>query len=385
MAASQPSFSGETPNSNVNLSLSSFRRPNTIFVLTVLAPTLLALVYFGLIASDVYVSESRFVVRSQQQKTQVGLGAILQGTGLAASQDDSYLVHDYVLSRDALRELDDKLKFRQAYSNPAIDMFNRFPGLSWDKSFEALYKRYQDVVTVDYETSSSISTLTVRAYTAADAKNINEALLQMSERLVNELNTRSREDLVAIARAEVQTAENRAKAASLAVSNFRTNRTVFDPTAQSALQLQGVARIQEQLLAAQGELAQMRRVAPNNPQVGTLQARVDQLRAAVDTETGKVTGTGHSTLASKAPEYERLVLEQSFADKQLASAMASLEQARYEAALKQQYLERIANPGLPDYAVEPRRLRSILMVFVFGLILFGVLSMIVAGVKEHAD
>ena len=369
----------------MNLSFSSFRRLNAIFVLTVLVPTLLAIVYFGLIASDVYVSESRFVVRSQQQKTQVGLGAILQGTGLGVAQDDSYLVHDYVLSRDALRELDDKLKFRQVYSNPAIDPINRFPGLGWDKSNEALYKRYQDVVTVDYESASSISTLTVRAYTAADARNINEALLQMSERLVNELNTRSREDLVAIARTEVQTAENRAKAAALAVSDFRTNRTVFDPSAQSALQLQGVARIQEQLLAAQGELAQMRRVAPNNPQVGMLQARVDQLRASVDAETGKVTGNGRGTLASKAPEYERLVLEQSFADKQLASAMASLEQARYEAALKQQYLERIANPGLPDYAVEPRRVRSILMIFVFGMILFGVLSLIVAGVKEHAD
>ncbi len=367
----------------MNLRLSSLRRPNGIFVLTVLVPTFLAIVYFGLIASDVYVSESRFVVRNQAHTAQVGLGAFLQSTGLTASQDDSYLVHDYVLSRDALHELDDKLKFRQAFSNPAIDMFNRFGAVGWDKSFEALYRHYQNQVSVDYDSSSSISTLTVRAYTPADAKNLNAELLQMSERLVNELNGRSREDLVAIARQEVQNAETRAKAASLAISDFRTNRTVFDPVAQSALQLQGVSKIQEQLLAAQGELAEMRRVAPNNPQIGTLQARVDQLRGTMDTEAAKVTGNGRGTLASKAPEYERLVLEQSFADKQLASAMASLEQARYDAALKQLYLERIASPSLPDYAAEPRRLRSILTIFVFALIVWGVLSLVLASVREH--
>jgi capsular polysaccharide transport system permease protein len=360
-------------------------RLDAIFIATVALPTLLALLYFGLIASDVYVSESHFVVRNQQRNTQVGLGALLQGTGLSPSQDDSYLVRDYILSRDALHELDDKLKIRRLFSDPSIDLINRFPGLGWDSSFEAFHRHYLNQITVDYDTSSSISTLTVRAFSAADAKSINDALLQMSERLVNELNDRSREDLVAIARREVQTAETRAKAAALAVSEFRTNRTVFDPSTQSALQLQGVARIQEQLIAAEAQLAEVRRVAPNNPQVATLQARVEQLRSAIDSETGKVTGVGKGTLASKAPEYERLALEQTFADKQLASAMASLEQARYDAALKQLYLERIASPSLPDYATEPRRVRSILMVFVLGMILWGVLSLVVASVREHAD
>ncbi len=360
-------------------------RLDAIFVITVALPTLLAILYFGLIASDVYVSESHFVVRNQDRTAQVGIGALLQGTGLGSSHDDSYLVQDYILSRDALHELDDSLKIRQMYSSPAVDWVDRFPRLGWDKSFEALHRHYLNYVLLDYDTSSSITTLTVRAYTAADAKNVNDALLKMSERLVNELNARSREDLISVARQEVQTAEARNQAAALALSNFRANRVVFDPTAQSALQLEGVAKLQEQLLAAEAELAEMRRVAPKNPQVDSLQARVGQLRAAVASETGKVTGNTHGTLASKAPEYERLVLEQTFADKQLASAMASLEQARYDAALKQLYLERIANPGLPDYADEPRRLRSIAVVFVFGLILWGVLSLVLASVREHTD
>ena len=70
---------------------------------------------------------------------------------------------------------------------------------------------------------------------------------------------------------------------------------------------------------------------------------------------------------------------------QLASALASLESARNEAQRQQVYLERIAQPSLPDVAQEPRRLRSIAATFILGLVAWGILSMLVAGVREHQD
>jgi len=49
------------------------------------------------LASDVYISESRFVVKNPQRSAQTGLGALLQGTAFSRSQDDTYSVHDYIL------------------------------------------------------------------------------------------------------------------------------------------------------------------------------------------------------------------------------------------------------------------------------------------------
>jgi capsule polysaccharide export protein KpsE/RkpR len=60
------------------------------------------------------------------------------------------------------------------------------------------------------------------------------------------------------------------------------------------MQLQGVARIQEELLATEGQLAQIRQVAPNNPQIGALASRAAGLRQAIAAETGKVIGSGTS-------------------------------------------------------------------------------------------
>jgi len=80
-----------------------------------------------------------------------------------------------------------------------------------------------------------------------------------------------------------------------------------------------------------------------------------------------------------------LALEMEFSNKQLASAMANLESARNEAQRQQIYLERIAEPSLPDSAQEPRRVRGVLATLLFGLVAWGVLSLLLAGVREHQD
>ena len=130
------------------------------------------------------------------------------------------------------------------------------------------------------------------------------------------------------------------------------------------------------------QLAQVRDLTKDNPQIPSLQKKLDTLQAEIDSETGKVAG-GARSLSNKSADFERLSLERAFADKQLAGALALLEQARNEAQRKQLYLERIVQPSLPDVAVEPRRLRNVFITFVLGLVAWGVLSMLMAGVREH--
>ncbi|MET0384289.1 MAG: hypothetical protein ABW032_12790 [Burkholderiaceae bacterium] len=361
-----------------------WKRLDLIFLLTVALPTAAAAVYYGLIASDQYISESQFVVRNPQRPVPSGLGALLQGTVLSRSQDDTYSVHGFIRSRDALRELDRKLNFRQAYSRDGIDAFNRFPSLDFDGSFEALHRYYQNHVGIDYDSVSSITILRVSAFTARDARDINDLLLQMGERLVNNLNTRSREDLIEVAQQEVQQSQRQVAAAAAALSSFRTRRGVLDPDKQGAMQLQGVDKLREELVRAQTQLEQLRRLSPDNPQIPSLTDRVRILQDFLGGERAKVFGHDAS-LSAQLPEYDRLALEKTFADRQLATALAALESARNEAHRKQLYLERLVQPNLPDVAVEPRRIRGVLTVLAFGVVLWGVVSMVLAGIREHGD
>src|SRR5690242_20647841 len=143
-----------------------------LFLLLVVAPTVLAILYFGLLASDVYVSESRFVVRSPDKPASSGLGILLKSAGFSNAGDEIFAAHDFVKSRDALRELNKNHEVVRAYSRPAISMFDRFNPLGMDGSFEDLFEYYLKKIDIQYATTSSITTLTVRAFTPADAQSM---------------------------------------------------------------------------------------------------------------------------------------------------------------------------------------------------------------------
>ena len=361
-----------------------FRRINRLFLLTVVLPTTLAAIYYGLFASDIYISEARFVIRSPQRQTPTGLGAILQGAGFSRAQDDTYTVHDYMLSRDALLLLDNQLSLVKSFGSPDVDRISRFAGLDPDRSFEALHRYYQKHVALSHDAASSISTLRISAFNKEDAQRINIMLLEMGEKLVNQLSERGRQDMMRFAAAEVAVAESKVKSTALALSSYRNRKGVFDPEKQSAMQLQQVSKLQEEIISARTQLAQIRSAARNSPQIPALVARIETLKVVIAEETAKVTG-GERSLTDSASEYEKLALERTFAEKQLAAALASLEQARNDAQRKQFYLERIVQPNRPDVAMEPRRFRNVAGVFILGLIIWGILSILVAGVMEHHD
>jgi capsular polysaccharide transport system permease protein len=360
-------------------------RVNGLFLLTVVIPTIISVIYFGFITSDVYISESRFVVRSPQRQAPTGIGALLQGAGFSRSQDDTYTVHDFMLSRDALHKLNAELALDKAFGSPDVDLFSRFGALGMDANFEALHRYYQKRVGIDTDTTSAISVLRVSAYKAEDAYRINEMLLQMGETLLNQLNERGRQDMIRFATSEVDIAAKKAKDASLALSGYRTEQAVFDPERQSAIQLQLVSKLQDELIATKTQLDQVRSFTPDNPQIPALQKRAATLQAEMDGQMAKVAGGGGSSLTNKAAQYERLALDRTFAEKQLGAALASLEQARNDAQRKQLYLERIVQPSKPDVAVEPRRLRAMLTTLILGLIVMGVATILLAGVREHKD
>jgi capsular polysaccharide transport system permease protein len=138
-------------------------------------------------------------------------------------------------------------------------------------------------------------------------------------------------------------------------------------------------------LAAKTQLSQVMLLARENPQIPSLKQTVAMLEKEIALESAKVTGDTKQSLASKAADFQKLAMNKEFADKMLAGALTTLEQARTESQRQQLYLERISQPSLPDAALEPRRLRSILAIFLMGLVVWGVAALMTAAVKEHVD
>ena len=360
-------------------------RLNRLFVCLVVVPTALAVLYFGLLAHDVYVSESQFVVRTVQRQLPTGLGSLLQGSGLTQGSSDVYSVQSFLASRDALQVLEQRYHLKRSFGSPRIDAVARFNPLGWDDSFENLLRYYQKfIINTDLDSTSSILTLTVRAFSPEEAHAINEDLLKMSEDFVNQLNERARRDLVRFATADVDTAQKQERTAVAALSRYRNDHSLYDPGKQSDLQIQEVGALQAELVATRKQLADVRAMAKDNLLIPVLENRARVLSRAIASEMAKVAGD-RSSLSSKTPQYEGITLDRDFAAKYLAVALDSLEQARANAMSQQLYIERIAQPNQPDIAIEPRAVRDVAATLLLSLIVWALASLLVTAVREHAD
>ena len=355
-----------------------------LFWLFVVLPTIVLAIYYGFIASDVYTSESKFVIRSPNQRSVSGIGMVLQNIGFNASSDDSYLVRDYLSSRDAVQNLKAKLDIQTKYSAKSVDVVSRF-GTIKEPTFENFYEYFNKKIKVVYDPASSISSLQIEAYTAKDAQNINEELLKMSEEVINRINNNAKNDILVASEKEVQEAQEVSAKAAEALAKYRVKNDVFNPEGQSAIVLQEISKLQDALIQAETQLTQAREITPENPQIKAMETRIKSLKKSIADKSKLVTGPSDISFSNRSVEYQRLQLEKELADKQLASAMATYEQSKNDFNKKQLYLERLAMPSLPDEATKPKRFKNVLSGFVFGLLLWGVVRLFVAGVREHND
>src|SRR5215472_4650103 len=360
-----------------------FRSVNIWFWAIVGLPTLAAGVYYFAIASNLYLSEAKFIVRSPKQVQTSTLGALLQTTGLGRAADDTSAVQDFIMSRDAVRKLEQQDDLRAVLGRPEGDFVARLPGILGRSDFEALFWRYDYFVSVETDTSTGVTSLRVKAFRPEDAQRIASELLTYSEQLVNELNDRSRRDAIETAQREVDRAQERIARIQSELTAYRVQQKMLDPKTTSAGVLELIGQLNSAMANVRAQLGELLKNSPNSPQIPLVKTRIASLEQLIAEERAKLSGENNSVVTALT-EYERLTLERELAGKALASAFTSLEAARIEAQRQQLYLEPITQPNLPDYPLYPKRVASFTMVLVSCLVAYGIVWLLVVSAREHA-
>lgn len=358
---------------------------NPWFLIGVVLPVLVSAIYFFGIASNQYVSESRFVIKAPNQRSgQISTFAnLIQTTGLSGGQEQSNQVIDYVRSRSALQALSKEVPLGKIYSNDSADFFSRFPKPWQQDAREDLHDYYREKVVIDRDADTGLVVLRAIAFDPKDAARINESLLRQSETLVNELNARARVSAISESESRVREAEARAMAARKAMASYRNRAELVDPLKQAGGIVEIANRLITERAALEAQLSTLRRVTPDHPSIGALRERIASLTHEIDQQTARIVG-GANTISGKLPAYEALALEQELSSQLVMLARASLEQARAESLKQQFYLERVVDPNVPDLPEYPHTWRNLLTILGFALCLYFIAWMFVVGILEHA-
>jgi capsular polysaccharide transport system permease protein len=352
--------------------------------LFVLLPTAVTSSYYFGVASPQFESTAIFTVQSSELRPSLGVDGILAGlaTGGAAGHD-ALAVRDYIMSRDMLLRLDKEQAFISHYKNASGDFFSRLPS---DASFEKAYDYSGHKVSADYDQLSGAITVRIRAFSPAKAAAFSAAILAYSEEMVNKLSERERRDRTSYAEAEVKKAEERLATARRKIVSLQREHDDFNPlqTATAAMTIR--TQLEGELAKARAEVMQLKSFMKDDaPQVQAANERVKSLSAQVAGESRRLVDPGKTGgLSSTFADFEGAMVEKEFAQKAYESSMATLELARADADRQHRYLAVIASPSKPDEATYPHRFRSSLAAFLGCFLLWGVVSLMTAAVREHA-
>ena len=376
--------SGRRSFSSVRAYWGRLPRKGKIFACVVLLPTVAVFLYYLLWASPMYVSQTRFAIRSADS---AGGGLDIASALLRSSSStgaDAHIVVEYIQSLDIIHDIDKELGVDLHFSDKGHDVFSRLTN-NPTQDEQLRYWKWAVIPALDQDTG--IITLETKAYSPEMAQKIAAAVLARSEALVNTMNLRAREDAVSLAQSEVQRAEARVRKAQEAMRNFRDAHTLLDPRVTAA-GLQGVVtELEGEAVKLRAQLAEAQSFMRSSaPATKALQTRLKAVESQLDQEKQRLAGlrSQEGNLNAVVGEYEDLTIEAEFAQKQLVTAMSALESARVHEVAKSRYVVAFQQPTLPDESLYPRPFLFTAYVFIGALLLLGLGSLITASIREHA-
>lgn len=359
----------------------NFLKKKMGLVVFVIIPNLIFFVYLTCIASPQYISEAHFMVKSERSQG-TPLSMLLQAGGETITSENTYAVQDYMMSRDAMGLLLKSHNLEKVFNSPDADFMARYPNFYSLNNKEGFYRYYKKHIKAEIDAATSLSVLRVRTFDAADSQRIAKALLAASEKLVNEINARQRQNLIGAAQVEVNETLKQLKKLQLQLANFRNNSALIDPEKQSVALVGNKYALQAMLTATQMQLAQTLKTAPDSPEVTVYKHKIFVILQEIKNAGAALTGNDQS-LVPKLTEFDSLTIQRQILEKVLMSEVASLEAAKAQANRQMVFLEEVTQPDAPDYPEYPSSMKFMAVFFAatYGLYIMG--RLLVAGAREH--
>ncbi len=353
----------------------------------IVIPWLVTALYLFLFAADRYVSESKIVVRQEGSAMSVPTGtdalSAMFGSTMA-TREDQYMLEAHILSTDMLRQVNEKLDLRSAYSAPALDFVFR---LSADAPREDFLDYYRKRIEVEVEDTSGLITIRTQGFTPELAQAVNQEVVAICEQFINESSHRLARDQMAYAEEEAENARARLDEIRGRILAFQEEHSVLDPTAEAVANTGLTAELQAMLARHEAELKGLQAYLNDDaPQVRALEAQIAGIREQLHSERRSgVTNEDGTSLNVIAGRYQELLAELEFMSDAYKGALIGLETARIESTRKLKSLVLVESPYLPESPAYPRRVYTLIALLLGLILLYGIVRLILATIEDHSE
>lgn len=379
------------------------------FLGLVALPLLLSAWYLWARAQDRYVSYVGFSVRTEEIGSALELlGGVAEFSGSSSSDTD--ILYKFIQSPELVRRVNAQIDLREIWGRPGRSWANAahdpvfaynpagiLPSLFGvearppEGSIEDLTDHWSRMVKVYSDSGTGLIDLEVQAFTPEEARTIAQIIYDESSDMINRLSAIARADATAYAREELDQAVERLKRARQAITRFRNETQIVDPSASMQGQMGILSSLQSELAQTLIDLDILRQTArENDPRIIQTERRVQVIEERIETERrklgigqGNVQLQGESAFANLVGEYESLAVDLKFAEESYTAALSAFDSALAEAQRKSRYLAAHVSPTLPESATRPDRPTLLGLVGLFTFLTWAILVLAIYALKDR--
>ncbi|CAK7257412.1 hypothetical protein KYK30_30450 [Shinella yambaruensis] len=374
--------------------------PIISFVLAAILPTILTGLYYIFIASPQYVVETQFSVRGSNSSSLNALG-LTALVGSSAQSGDSYVVADYIQSSQILPDIQEQtgVDIRTVYSRPNIDFLYRE---NESRPLDEFRDYWRDMVNVSYNSTTGNVTMRVFAFSPSDAKQVADAVLTVSENLVNTLSEKSRRQFIEVANVQVARSEERLRNIRGQITDLRISEQAVDPTAVATMEATIISSLEQELASLRTRYkALVDSVSKDAPSARVIERQIVALENQLVEQKKRISGDGENdndasnkttrsgldagrALPEMIDRFTELSVEQEFAVKAYTTSLAALETAMQEAQKQERYFAVYVQPREPEIALYPLGAINTLIMLAAASCLWLIGYFAFRSVKDHA-
>ncbi|WP_457562486.1 hypothetical protein [Caminibacter pacificus] len=339
-------------------------------------------VYILFVKSELYYSNANVVIKNLNNKS-VNLNGLSFLMPSSSNQQDIFIIRKYLESFEELNRLDKKFNLKKHYSSDEVDIVDRLKPWNTKEDFLKLYLKRLVFI---YDQTTGLITIGFLHTNPQIAYEIVNQLIKDSNTAINKLNKIIIEKQLSYIQKEVEKNKKALEESIQKLEHFQNIHAIIDPMKSAESEFTLLSQLKATLIQKQAQLNDLLQYMNNNSfEVRRLKHEIVGLKKTINKLKKDLANPNKKALNAYIFEFERLKNLVEFNKELYKQSLLQLEQLKVQANQNSKMLLEVTKPFVPQGYMYPQKLKDMITLTLVLLLLYGIISLIQAIIKEHID
>ena len=343
----------------------------------------ISIIYVAFIKTSFYQSTTSITIKNlDDTSTTSSLLGLVSGQTSNSTQD-AMTLQEYLKSYEVYDKLDKKFNLSEYYNSFDIDFLQKMYPYNSYEDFIELYNKH---LNIRYDSKSNIITISFMHTKSKIAQEIVSFLISEAENKLNDYNKQTAQKQLQFIENETNKQKDLLDISIRVLEKYQNNEKTLDPNSQAQTNTVLLSELKSRLIENKAKLEKISKYLTSNAfEIVDLKREISQIENSINQLKKEQSGSDKKTLNKSIFEFEKLKAQVDLNTELYKQALLQLQSSKLEVSKDNKTLQVLVNPNLAQSYSEPRRFRELVTVILVLSLLYGILSMIGAIIKDHRE